>query len=138
MAVTGTWEAKVSTDSSQIEQIADSIHAALQTEDLAGYRELLDPSVTWGAPDDTISGCRNRDEVLAWYRRGRANGVRADVTETVARNDKILVGLRVDGNQAAQDVGGNLHRWQVLTVHDGRITDIRGFEDRAAAIERLG
>jgi ketosteroid isomerase-like protein len=138
MVVTRTLEAKVSADSSPIEQIAESVHAALQTADLAGYRELLDPNVSWGAPDDVSPGCRNRNEVLAWYRRGRANGVRAAVTETVVRNDKILVGLRVNGNQAAEDAGGDLDRWQVLTVHGGRITDIRGFEDRAAAIERLG
>ncbi len=128
----------MSTDSSQIEQIAASVQTALQTADLSGYRELLDPNVAWGAPDDVSSGCHNRDEVLTWYRRGRANGVRADVTETVVRNDKILVGLRVNGNQAAEVAGGNLDRWQVLTVHGGRITDIRGFEDRATAIARLG
>jgi hypothetical protein len=36
----------------QMEQLAGQVHAALQTADLTGYRELLDPNVTWGAPDD--------------------------------------------------------------------------------------
>jgi hypothetical protein len=85
----------MATDLVQVEQLAGQVQAALQTADLTGYRELLDPNVTWGAPDDMNSGCRNRDQVLAWYRRGRAKGVRADVIETVVRNDKILVGLSV-------------------------------------------
>ena len=73
----------MATDPEQMDQIARQVQAALQTADLTGYRELLDPNVTWGAPDDMEYGCRNRDQVLAWYRRGRAKGVRANVTETV-------------------------------------------------------
>ncbi len=81
----------MATDLVQMEQIAGQVQAALETADLAGYRELLDPNVTWGAPDDMKSGCQNRDQVLTWYRRGWAKGVRANVTETIVHSDKILV-----------------------------------------------
>ena len=37
----------------------------------------------------------NRDEVLAWYRRGWASGSRAMVTEAGVYGDKILVGLDI-------------------------------------------
>jgi hypothetical protein len=37
-----------------MEQLAGHVQAALQTADLTGYRELLDPNVTWGARDDKI------------------------------------------------------------------------------------
>ena len=127
----------MSTDPKQMEQIAQQVKTALNGADLIGYRQLLDPKVTWGAPDDVTSGCRNRDEVLAWYRRGRAKGGRAVVTETIVRNDTILVGLRVIGNRSAADSGGQSDRWQVLTVYGGRIIDIRGFENRAFAICRM-
>jgi hypothetical protein len=123
----------MATDLLQMEQIAGQVQAALQTADLTGYRELLDPNVTWGAPDDMNSGCRNRDQVLLWYRRGRADGVRADVVETVVRNDMILVGLSIfDGSSSESD--SHTHRWQILTVKSGLIIDIRGFDDRDAAI----
>jgi hypothetical protein len=46
-------------DPAGTEQIAGQIRAALQSADLLGYRDLLDPNVTWGAPDDMNSGCRN-------------------------------------------------------------------------------
>jgi hypothetical protein len=127
----------MATDLVQMEQLAGQVQAALQTADLTGYRELLDPNVTWGAPDDMNPGCRNRDQVLAWYRRGRAKGVRADVIETVVRNDKILVGLSIF-DEASSQSASRTPRWQILTVRSGLIVDIRGFEDRDTAISRIG
>jgi len=126
----------MSTDAQQMEQIAGQVQSALQSAGLSAYKELLDPNVTWGAPDDSIPACRNRDQVLTWYRQGRAKGVRADVIETLVQGDRILVALMV-GNEVAADTGGS-PRWQVLTVKDGLVTDIRGFEDRASAISRMG
>ena len=125
------------TDLGQMEQLAEQVQAALQTADLAGYRELLDPNVTWGAPDDKKPSCQNRDQVLAWYRRGRAKGVRAHVTETVVRNDKILVGLSVSDGQSPPGFGDVANRWQILTVKNGLVIDIRGFDERDAAISRM-
>jgi hypothetical protein len=126
----------MATDLIQMELIAGQVKAALQTADLSGYRELLDPSVTWGAPDDTKPSCRNRDQVLAWYRRGRAKGVRAEVSETAVVGDKILVGLSVSGDQPSSE-SDQTQRWQILTVKDGLVVDIRGFEERDTAISRM-
>lgn len=126
----------MATELVRMEQIAGQVQAALQTADLTGYRELLDPNVTWGAPDDMNPGCRDRDQVLAWYRRGRAKGVRADVIETVVHKDKILVGLRIF-DESSSESGNQTNRWQILTVKSGLITDIRGFEERDAAISRM-
>jgi hypothetical protein len=118
--------------------IAERVRAALESADLTAIAELLDPNVRWGAPDDRAPGCQNRDQVLTWYRRGRAGGVRARVTEMVVHGDKILVGLKVVGNRAAEDPGGEADRWQVLTIRGGHIVDIRGFDERSDAISRAG
>jgi hypothetical protein len=122
-------------DQDRMEEIARQVRAALQEADLTGYKELLDPNVTWGAPDDASSGCHNRDQVLTWYRRGRAAGVEAEVTETLVHGDRILVGLTVVGNRAGEEPAGSADRWQVLTVGAGLINDIRGFDDRTQAVE---
>ena len=124
-------------DPVRMAEIADQIHVALESADLLAYRDLLDPNVTWGAPDDSNPGCRNRDEVLAWYRRGRADGVRATVTEADAHGDKILVGLRVVDERSPGEPGNPTERWQILTISKGLISDIRGFEDRSQAMSRL-
>jgi SnoaL-like domain len=127
----------MTTDPPGMEEIAGQIQTALQAADLDGYRDLLDPNVTWGAPDDPTPSCRNRDQVLAWYRRGRANGVRALVTETGVYGDKILVGLKVFDGSSPADSPAATERWQILTIAHGLVADIRGFEERADALSRL-
>lgn len=119
--------------------LAGQVATALEAADLSAYRELLDPAVTWGPPEATAGGCRSRDEVLAWYRRGREAGVRATVTETSVSGDKILVGMVVTGRPSEDgDPEEAQHRWQVLTVKDGRIADIAGFDDRDEAVAWSG
>ena len=125
-------------DDSKTVAIAERVREALGSADLSAFADLLDPAVRWGAPDDMEGGCQNRKQVLDWYRRGRDAGARASVTEVVPNGDKILVGLRVTGTPAADDLGGAADRWQVLTVADGRVIDIRGFDDRAEAAVRVG
>ncbi len=80
--------------------------------------------------------CQNREQVLAWYRLGRAKGVRAEVFETVILSDKILVGISVSGGQSSSE-SDQTQRWQILTVKDGSVVDIRGFEERDTAISRM-
>jgi len=118
--------------------LADRVREALGSADLEAYADLLDPKAQWGPPDDALTGCRSRDEVLAWYARARDAGARAKVTEVVVGDGKLLVGLRVSGTQAAEDGGGEVDRWQVLTIRNGRVADIRGFDDRDVAAMRAG
>jgi ketosteroid isomerase-like protein len=119
-------------------ELAETVKQALDSGDLEKYSTLLAPDATWGAPDDNEWGCHNRREVLTWYRRAQEAGMRAEVSEVVVGEGKLLVGVRVSGNDAAEDNGGTIDRWQVLTIRDGLVADIRGFEDRAEAARRAG
>ena len=126
-----------------ISYLAAQIAAALESADLSAFRDLLDPAVRWGPPGSPAPPCQSREQVLTWYRRGRAAGTRASVTETV-------VGMTVTGrpsgesesgeSESGEGESGDQDRWQVLTVRDGRVTDIVGFGDRdeAAAWAGLG
>ena len=60
------------------------------------------------------------------------------VTEAGVYGDKILVGLDIFDERSEAKGREPTARWQILTVRDGLVTDIRGFEDRAAATSRLG
>jgi len=128
----------MATDSGTVSDLAERVSAALEAAELAAYRELLAPDAKWGPPDDPVSGCHNRDQVLAWYQRSRDEGMSARVTEVVAGRDTLLVGLKVAGTTAAVEQGGEAERWQVLTVRGGRIADIRGFDHRDEAAARAG
>ena len=117
------------------QRLAGQVRQALGAADLAAYADLLDPAVRWGPPGDPSPPCQNRNQVLAWYQRGRDAGTRARVTETLVSGDRILVGLKVTG-QAAD--AGEKDRWQVLTVRRGRVTSITGFDDRDEAAACAG
>jgi len=58
------------------------------------------------------------------------------VTEVCEGDGTLLVGLRVTGIARAHAAGGAVDRWQVLTVRDGLVTDVRGFDTRAEAAAR--
>jgi len=121
-----------------MEAIAQTVLTAMGSEDVAAFAELLDPNVTWGAPDAPHPTCKNRKQVLSWYERGRESGVRGQASEVAVFGDRLLVTLTVRGTQGAQERGGVALRWQVLTVRDGRIIDIVGFDDRMDAMARVG
>jgi ketosteroid isomerase-like protein len=127
----------MSHQSESVEVVAQRVRAALGAADLPAFSDLLDPNVHWGAPDDPSPSCQNKKQVLAWYQRGKDAGVRARVVEVDVVDDRILVGLVV-GDQAADERGGEVERWQVLTVRDGRIVDIVAFDSRIEASTRAG
>ena len=119
--------------------LTERVRFALESGDLDAIGELLDPGARWGAPEGpSDADCHNRDQVIAWWAGARAAGAQAVVTEVTARAGTLLVGLDVTGTPAAREAGGAIQRWQVLTVRGDRITDIRGFDNRAAAADRAG
>jgi ketosteroid isomerase-like protein len=128
----------MSGDSLQAEELARLVGEALAAADLDAYADLLHPEVRWGPPGDPSPPCQNRRQVLAWYRAGREAGTRARVTETVVAGDRILVGLRVFRTEADSGAGDESDRWQVLTVRDGLVADIRGFDNREEAVAAAG
>ena len=116
--------------------LARRVRVALESADVSQFGELLDPNVRWGAPDDPSPSCQSRDQVLAWYGRGRAAGRRARVIDVQAHGNKILVHLAVS-TASQTDAAIASDRWQVLTCAHGRIVDIRGFETSDEAVARV-
>ena len=72
--------------------------------------------------------------MLAWYQRGKEAGVRGSVYGVEVRGDRLLVSMSMRGTESARERGGAALRFQVLTVRDGRIVDIVGFDDKAEAL----
>jgi ketosteroid isomerase-like protein len=116
-----------------IEQLAERFKAALESADLDSASHLFAPDVCWGPPEDPDSGCHNRDEVLAQFRVARELGLRAKVTEILAGTDCLLVGLSITSATGADERGDPMIRWQVLSLKDGVIADIRGYDEREPA-----
>jgi hypothetical protein len=112
-----------------VEEVAARIKAALESNDLDRFAELLSPDVTWGPPGAATPICQNRKQVLRWYSKGWEAGRRvATVSHVEVRGNAVLVGMRLEGEG---------ERWQVLRVGPEGVYDIRGFEERAQGAAEL-
>jgi ketosteroid isomerase-like protein len=117
-----------------MDEIAALVRNALAAEDLSAFTELLDPAVTWGAPGSRNPSCKNRNQVLTWYQRGRDAGVRGSVYDVEVLGDRLLVSMGVRGTENARERGGAALRFQVLTVRSGKVVNIVGFDDKTEAL----
>jgi ketosteroid isomerase-like protein len=114
-------------------ELAEQVRTALSAGDVTTFAELLDPDVTWGAPGARNPTCKNRNQVLNWYQRAQEAGVRGSVADIEVLGDRLLVSLSVHGADGARERGGTALRFQVLTVRNGRIVGIVGFDEKAEA-----
>jgi ketosteroid isomerase-like protein len=126
-----------------MDQLAGRFARALESGDVSDYEDLLAPDARWGAPGDPAPPCQSRRQVLAWYQNARAAGVRARVTETLVTGDRIVLSLKVTGRDDGEsgpgaEPGVEEDRWQVLTVKDGQIAEITGFDTKAEAVTYAG
>ena len=89
--------------------LASQVRVAMAAEDLQAFADLLDSDITWGAPGAN-PGCKSRNQVLAWYQRGREGGVRGSVFDVEIIGDRLLVSMTVSGTESAQERGGTALR----------------------------
>lgn len=111
-----------------MEVLAARVRHAMETADLHEMGELLAPDARWGAPEQTVPTCRNALQILSWFEMARENGVRADITEVTIIDNNIVVGLKIFSNSDAKSNSNDRERWQVMSVEDGRIGEIRGYD----------
>jgi len=108
--------------------IAHHLEAAYRDRDLDLLGSLLHPEVRW------TGLCNNRVEVLDWYRTLVADGTIATVESVEVDGDTVLLGLGV-AHQAEGARPAPPHRlFQVFTVEDAEVAEIRAYPDRASAV----
>jgi ketosteroid isomerase-like protein len=111
---------------------------AMRRGDLAAVAELFAPDVVWrGVPADAI--CHNRDEVMDMLAADLPPGPRTpQALELVAGEGAVVLGIR---SPVLVEVGEEPLPGQMLnvfTVHDGRITAVRDYAERADALRAAG
>jgi ketosteroid isomerase-like protein len=108
-----------------------TVRDALLRGDFDEMAEALDPEVVWiGVSPGQL--CRNRDDVLAIFRRALAAGRRArpEIVEEV--EGMLVVDPRVE---PPPEFNPQLH--QVFVVRDERIVEMRDYPDRISALEAV-
>ena len=110
--------------------IARHLAAAYRDLDLELLGSLLHPEVQW------TGLCRNSADVLDWYRRALADGIRPAVQSAEVDRDAVVLGMTVSRQAVGARPAPPERVYQVFTVDDGQIIEIRGYPDRARALAR--
>lgn len=116
--------------SSSLSGLGEAIRGAYETADLEAFAALLHPDVSWG---EGPIACRHRDEVVAWYRRALERGLRAEATSVEARNHSLVLTIDFSGRSEGTDPTLVQTSYQVLHIDGGRVVEIVGYDDLAAA-----
>lgn len=118
-----------------MEMLVGEIRQAMETADLDAMAVLLAPDARWGAPEQEVPTCQNATQILAWYEMARDNGLRAEVVETFIITHNIVVAFKILATREGTPPSGDALRWQVLSVKDGRVAEIRGYDTRREATD---
>jgi len=116
-----------------MDALATVVSSALQNGDLAAITALLANDVRWGAPEQSVPTCTSKSQVLRWYENAKLAGASADVVETIVLGQNILLGLKVRRDTGPDTESTTFVRWQVMSVEDDKIAEIRGYDSRVEA-----
>ncbi len=110
--------------------IARHLEAACRDLDLGLLGSLLHPQVHW------TGVCSNSTEVLDWYRGVLADGTTAAIQSVEVDRDAVVLGLTLTRQAEGARPAPPQRLYQVFTVDDAQIIDIRGYPDRRSALTR--
>ena len=119
-----------SIDTGVMGDVARHLEAAYRDLDLELLGSLLHPQVHW------TGVCTNSVEVLDWYRALLADGTRAAVDSVEVDGDAVVLGLSVTRQAEGARPAPPQQLYQVFTVSNAQIVDIRGYADRRSALTR--
>jgi hypothetical protein len=113
-------------------EIARHLETAARDLDLDLLGSLLHPEVRW------TGLCSDRAQVLDWYRAVLAEGMEAGVRSVEVDRDAVVLGLTVGRRAQGARPAPPRPLYQVFTVRDAQIVEIRGYPDRGSALTRGG
>ena len=110
--------------------IARHLQAAYEDRDLDLLASLLHPEVRWSGM------CANRAQVMDWFRQLAAEGTLPTVRGLEVDRDAVLVALNLTRPAEGARPAPPQQVYQVFTVDDAQVIDIRGYPDRRSALAR--
>jgi ankyrin repeat protein len=111
-------------------EIARHLETAARDLDLDLLGSLLHPEVRW------TGLCRDREQVLDWFRAVLAEGTQASVHSVEVDRDAVVLGLTVGRRAQGARPAPPQPLYQAYTVRGAQVTEIRGYPDRDSALAR--
>jgi len=116
-----------------IGDIAQHLEAAYCSVDFELFGSLLHPEVRWRQTAQTYD---TSSQFLDRFRRALAAGIQATVQSVEVDRDAVLIGLTITWPADGARPAPTEHLYQVFTVDDGQIVEIRDYPDRPSALTR--
>ncbi len=121
-------------ESANIELLHRTWEAMSGAGDLGVLEAVLAPDAQWRGVEDGPWRCENRQMILKVMERNLAGGLVGRIEETVELGERIVVAFRPaqpreDGRPLDQGIA-----YVVVTMRDGRVIELKGCVDRAAAM----
>lgn len=119
--------------------VAEQVVSAFVTNDIAALGTLMGTDVSWHAVDAAHGACHNREEVLDLLQRQVAAGVRAEVVESRAAGQLVVVGMDLTAPEGMlPDLPPDHLAYMVITTRAGRVVHLQDCVDRSHALSLAG
>jgi ketosteroid isomerase-like protein len=121
------------------EQVARRAYAAFAAGDISSVLNLIDTDLEWtfldpSAPDREPAICRGLDQLAYWMGRGSGWRLPAELEEVIANRDRVLLVTRSPGIDQLRARATEDRSFHVLTIRDGKVTELRACQNRGEAI----
>jgi ketosteroid isomerase-like protein len=127
----------------QNEWIVREAFRAYDQGDVARMMQFVDPDLEWTyldpcVPDPEPQTCHGRAELERALLKQAELGLRAELEEVVAANDRVILVMRTPGVDEYRDLQAEDRTYDVVTVRDGLIVGLHACRDRNEARSLAG
>ncbi len=121
-------------DSPEIELLHRSFEA-MRSGDFAILADSLAEDAKWRTVDEGPTNCEGRSTIIEVMSSNLAGRLRGSIEETIQTGPRVLVAFRPERpSDAANRPLDDGIAYMVVTIGGGKITELKGCADRAAAI----
>lgn len=113
-------------------ELLHRVWEAMAQGDLTVLEHTLAPDAEWhGVEDGQL--CGNRNAILDVMRRNLPGRLRGNIEETIQDGPRVIVAFRPEPARIDRPLDDGI-AYMAVTIRDGKIIEMRGCADRAAAI----
>jgi ketosteroid isomerase-like protein len=108
---------------------------ALTRGDFAVLEASLAEDARWRTVVEGETNCEGRSTIVGIMRRNLSGRLRGSIEEAAQTGSRVIVGFRPERPSAAagRPLEGGI-AYMVVTIHAGKIIELKGCADRAAAL----
>ena len=108
---------------------------AMTGGDVAVLEGSMAEDAMWRSVEEGPTNCEGRDTIIEVMSRNLAGRLRGSIEETIQADSRVLVAFRPEqqSDAGSRPLDDGI-AYMVVTISDGKITELKGCADRASAV----